>query len=44
MVIVFFEKNFDFFSKADGKDSMRYCLRQNYFKQFLLTTFRTKQQ
>jgi hypothetical protein len=33
----FFEKNFCFFSKADGKDSMGYCLLQNYFKEILLT-------
>jgi len=37
MMMVFFEKNLFFFSKADGKDSMGYCLLQNYFKEILLT-------
>ena len=38
IMMVFFKKNFCFFSKADGKDSMGYCLVQNYFKEILLTS------
>jgi hypothetical protein len=38
LMMVFFEKNFCFFSKADGKDSVGYCLLQNYFKGILLTS------